>query len=343
MTYSPEVLVLTLSRQCNIACDHCIVEGQPREKERLGTEVIDHVVSQAKQNKIETVCVYGGEPLLRQKDLLPYVLHCLFREGFPVMLGTNGFWGRTNEQAKKVLTDLEEITSKYNGYLSIGLSVDRFHQPHIPAQSIANIITTHRRGNYHHIHLGIISFRDQESFDIVGQVHEGCQRNGIYLFETNEGLYAYPALKEELIEYDERHLADIRKKLNLPEDTEQEDILTTIASLLRIQKDFIKLVNPKIIARHFDMGEGEKDLVVFPDVKFLIELIVEERVINAGRARKDHELEMHLDHGGVKDYLVIGSDGLAYEYPAELTTKNGVFVGKRPLCDVIEELKGKKI
>lgn len=342
MSYAPQALALTLSRQCNLTCGHCIVEAEPRERERLSPALIDQVLNQARSVGIVSVLIYGGEPFLRIRDLLPETLHKVLEKGFPISIGTNGFWGRTETQAMSVLSDLEKITAQYNGFISLGISVDKYHQPRISPESIVNIITQHRIGNFPHIRLGIQSFKENESWNALDEVVESCGRKGIDLIETNDFRYLYPALREDFIEFKQENFPLIVKNLKLPLNTDKKIILSWIANLFDLMKKIPNIVIPTVIAWNIDIGEGKVNYLIFPDPNYLIDYVSEKKVINAGRARKGGNLEMDLQNNKGIDLLVIAPNGQAYAYPAQITAEEGVFVGNKSLEDVILEV-GRRI
>lgn len=338
MSYSPETLVLTLSRRCNLQCSHCIVEAGPREKETLDPEIIDDVTIEAVANGIHSVVIYGGEPFLHAKDLLPQTLRTVLRNKLSVTIDTNGFWGKTEFQAKQVLDNLEGTGATFDQTIKLSLSVDRYHQPKIPPQSIANIITQFRRGELPHLSLGIQTFSDEESWDILGQVYEACHQRSVYLVESNDNGYMYPALRNELIEFSPKNYARLGKRLELPVDADERQIKTALVLQLR----YAALL--PIIMRQFDIGEGDKSYVIFPEERYQIGETMEDRVINAGRARVNGELELQLPYENIDprariDYLVIAPNGQAYALPAQITTGKGVDVRLKPLFQVIYEVE----
>ncbi len=342
MSYVPETLVLTLSRQCNIECSHCIVEAEPRISEELDVNIINSSLRQAKQIGIRTVCIYGGEPFLQTSGLLPHTIRQTFAEGFPfVSIGTNGFWGRTEAQAQKTLSELKKIVSSYDGMIGLGMSVDRFHQPSVPPQSIANIISVHRRGNFPNIRLGIHTFKDQPSFDIVGQVYDRAMRNDLHMIESNDAGYIYPALREEFIEFSSENFPVIRRNLDLPEDADEKHIFESLVFNLDVSHAMRDVMLPKIIARQMDIGNGFENYLIFPNHTYLLDFIVEEKVLNAGRARISGNLETARDMDSDTDYLVIAPNGQAYAYPAHITAESGIIIGNKSLKQVVREVENK--
>lgn len=338
-SYSPSALVLTLSRRCNLSCRHCIVEAESGLTEQLDTSLIDAVLSQAKSIGITHPIIYGGESFLHATNLLPYTMNRIFENGFQeISLATNGFWGRTEDQADKNLRLIESIAMKHDGHISLGLSVDQYHQPYVPPESIANIILQHKKGGYPHVKLGVATFQEQESFNVVGQAYDACERLGIQLIESNDGGQLYPALLSEFIEFSSKNFPIIGGQLGLDEPYDEATILSILANTLDTTASLRDFVLPKVIARRIDIGEGLREYIVFPDDQFLIDFIVDERVLNAGRARTGGALERSNSNLGI-DYLVIAPNGQAYAFPAHISTEQGIIIGDKPLHQVVEEVE----
>ena len=337
-SYHPNTLVLTLSRQCNLDCIPCIVEAERRRGETLNIEIVDSVLSQAKMSGFQSVVLYGGEPFLHYKTLLPTVLSKTFEAGIPlVSIATNGFWGRTKTQAEEVLSNMEMVSAAYDGRVGVGLSVDEYHQPSIPVKSISNIISTYRFGSFPHIELGIQTFIGQKSHDVVGGVFDACERENIMLIESNDRNFVYPALRDEFIKYSQENLPLIIEKLKLPIDSDSDSVLSWIRNHLGAVKALNGMMAPKVIARCLDTFDGvDTDYLVFPLHNFIMEYHLQQ-VLNAGRARKNGPLEM----GGERaepNYLVIAPNGEAYAYSAQITAGRGIPVKDKCLDEVIQEV-----
>jgi organic radical activating enzyme len=335
MSYSPEGIVLTLSRQCNLQCSHCVVEAGPKEKGTLQPAVINQVLDQANAVGITGAVIYGGEPFIHSKNLLPFTLRSVLRREMSVIIATNGFWGRTDEQAQRILAEVEAIAKPFNQKVYLGLSFDQYHQPAVPSQSIANIITQFRLGQFPHILLTAQTFKEDASEEIVEDIFTTSHRKGIILMESNNLEYWYPALREELIEFCPENFPRLSSKLGLPEGASEKEILASIYHKLRLSQ---------VIARDFDYGEGQKKYTVFPDPRYGIEFTVTPRVIKAGRARTNGKLELALPDDMIDpeqslDFLVISPNGEAYAYPAQMTAERGVRVWNKPLAQVIREVE----
>jgi len=336
MSYTPENLALALSWRCNISCDHCLVEANSRQTETLDSELIDRLIHEAKLLGFLGVAIYGGEPFLHIKDLLPRTLERILAEGLFVSIPTNGFWGRREMLTKQILCRIETIAATYEATVGIGLSVDQFHQKQIPIGCIANIIRLHKLGKFPHIHLDIQTFASSECHQLVDQVFDDRKKKGIQLFESNDGHDIYPALPEELIEFIPDNYEEITQKLGFPSGYNRRQILQALAIKLKFSEP------QDVIARIFDAGKGPKEYLVFPNTQQLMRLICERRIINAGRARKDSQLELSLGYENEETNLVITPNGQAYDYPALVTAEPGVPIDGKSLLQVVLEVGQKR-
>ncbi len=334
--YSPETLALTVSRQCNIECAHCIVEAGPRQKGVLDPNIAVRALQEARENGIEHAVIFGGEPFLFVKSYLPRIIHQALLNKLDVTIGTNGFWGKNEAFARKTLQGMEDLAKSSTERLAISLSVDQYHQPYVPATSVANIITQFRFGDFPHLILGVQTFREEESCEALDEVYQACHRQGVYPVECNDRGYMYPALPSELIEFTPENYPLLAAKLDLPEGTDDDRILTAIAIQFKLRQQY--QVVPNVIARKFDIGKGTHPYTIFPERRYLVDLCVEQRVIQAGRARNGSSLELCLDYGEEIDYLVISPDGQAYSHPAQITAQEGIVIGNKPLSQVIQEV-----
>lgn len=332
--YRPNVAILMITDQCNIACDHCIVDARPDKQGTLPDKTVDMVLSQAKDSGIKLVCIYGGEPFLRVRDLLPRTLDKTLASGFDVSIGTNGFWGRSDSQAGQTLGMLENLAARHDRRIAIGISADRYHRRFIPPDSLARIIKTFRTGDFHHISLGLQTFVEEESWSAVGEVYDACRDMGVILISSNDDNFAYPALKEEFIEFTEDNFPDIRRHLGLPAEAHKEWIATDIFYKHKADPD-----SATVISRRLDLGYGVRNYLIFPDERYLIQIAYED-VISAGRARGSNPLHFGAAHAP-KDiqYILFAPDGNAYSVPAQVAEKiNPVEVDSKPLYRIIYEV-----
>ena len=84
--FSPETLVLMLSNQCNGECDHCVVDSKPEKSPLLDKNIIAHSLFSAANYGIYDALVYGGEPFLHYRNLLPYTIEMALDYGMTVQL-----------------------------------------------------------------------------------------------------------------------------------------------------------------------------------------------------------------------------------------------------------------
>ena len=103
-----------LSQQCNIECEHCIVESTKEKKPLLNKDLIQSALKNAIEFNISNILLYGGEPFLQYKDLLPYSIEESFKKGFKtVQIGTNGFWGKYDKFRNKFMDEHHNLAEKY--------------------------------------------------------------------------------------------------------------------------------------------------------------------------------------------------------------------------------------
>lgn len=85
----------TLGNDCPYRCSHCYSMTARIKGRDFDTQIVDRIVSQLSQNKIETVNLGGNEPLFTngldvKKSLLPYIIEKLHDAGIIVGLTTSG-------------------------------------------------------------------------------------------------------------------------------------------------------------------------------------------------------------------------------------------------------------
>lgn len=309
--YQPRTLVLMLSGQCNIICDHCIVNGSPYNHDRLSNETITDTTTQAKENRIDHSILYGGEPFLRMNDTLPYAMEASFKQGLDVTVATNGFWGRTEKFATDTMAKLERIAQTYDRMLSIYLSIDAHHAAFIPTESIAHIIKVFRLGSFPHLSLGLGTFDSDEDDKAYEKIFDLLRASNIHLLESNDSTFVYPALPEDLIEGTPENYPLIKKKLGLQENETDE-------RMWRVIKTRLEFGEHPLIAREFDSGFGDKRYLMFGNKHFTIDLMVDS-IISAGRAQKNKKFEIKTEYASNDNpYIIYAPDGNAYGYPAQI-------------------------
>ncbi|MBP88632.1 MAG: hypothetical protein CMJ64_18280 [Planctomycetaceae bacterium] len=127
--------VFLVTQRCPIACDFCAPECGPHKRDRIEPAWIRERIEQMLGwGMIRQVIFSGGEPLLLGKDLIDLVALCS-RNDLLTRIVTNGFWARTEVVAGKWVADL-----KAAGLTEVNISVDDFHQAHIPLATIKHAV-----------------------------------------------------------------------------------------------------------------------------------------------------------------------------------------------------------
>lgn len=252
--YNPTLLVLKLSPE-NIKP---ILGAGPEENQTLNFNIIANLLNQAKSNEIKMVSISGGEPFLLKNDLLPNTIRKVFSEGLIPTVETNGFWGKTEDQTKKTLVEMERIGAFYDNVLNISLSIDKHHQEFIPEKSIANIISQFKLGNFPHLKFNIQKFKEDESYQIIDKIDEIFKKKDIVLLETNDRKNFYPARKNEFLTF-EKNSVVILEKIGLPSNSSKNKM-----------EELIKKSENKVISWITDIGDGDKKYIIFPEEKHLM-------------------------------------------------------------------------
>lgn len=129
-----ETLGVQVTNTCNMTCAHCITESSPATRGDLSWGEISAAVRSAAPH-IDGVCVTGGEPMLRPELTLRTI--GLTRDlGLIPSMTTNGFWSRTEEEARGVFRQLVGA-----GLAKMGVSFDRFHDRIVNAATLERLLT----------------------------------------------------------------------------------------------------------------------------------------------------------------------------------------------------------
>ena len=122
---------------CNGKCVHCYAtkyrEGLPKHIDK--TLAIDIVKKVSKNYDVESVMTFGGEPLL-----FPEIVYSIHKEatqsGIPKReIITNGYWSKDMEKIRRIARNLAEC-----GVNDVHVSVDAFHQEHIPLKIVRKVV-----------------------------------------------------------------------------------------------------------------------------------------------------------------------------------------------------------
>jgi len=111
-TQAKPVVMWNLTRQCNLACDHCYMDAKANGREELGLDEGVRLLDDLADLKVPMIIFTGGEPLM-SRNFYAYAFHA--RElGLRAVISTNGTL-ITPEVAKL----LAEARIKY-----VGVSID---------------------------------------------------------------------------------------------------------------------------------------------------------------------------------------------------------------------------
>lgn len=103
-----------------MTCGHCITDSSPQARGDLDWPQIEGAVRSAAPH-VDGVCVTGGEPLLR-RTLTLRTIRLTRALGLRSSIVTNGFWARSEREARGVWRELNEA-----GLHKLAVSFDRFH------------------------------------------------------------------------------------------------------------------------------------------------------------------------------------------------------------------------
>lgn len=121
-----------VTNKCSSRCKHCSVQfkevSQNHIEENTAVEIIQKL---SENNEIKSIMTFGGEPLLFP-DVV-YAIHRTAKEaGIPSrQVITNGYWTKDVDSIEKIAYKLVQ-----SGVNKILISIDAFHQEHIPLEIV---------------------------------------------------------------------------------------------------------------------------------------------------------------------------------------------------------------
>lgn len=131
---------LILTERCNISCRHCWFSSGPEKGREMSLSEAEAYIDQAREiPSVRYISFTGGEPLLLPERLVKLVRYASER-GLHTECVTNSFWASTESSAERMLRRLRDA-----GLEVINLSVDDFHQSHIPFERVLNGYRAARR------------------------------------------------------------------------------------------------------------------------------------------------------------------------------------------------------
>jgi MoaA/NifB/PqqE/SkfB family radical SAM enzyme len=117
---------------CNASCDHCLVESNPRKKEKLELDVAKEILRLGARYGKSFLDLSGGEIML-----FPEEVHEIARTardlGYYICMNTNSYWAHTPERAYRAVKDLKEA-----GVNAIFPSASAYHMKYVPLERVKN-------------------------------------------------------------------------------------------------------------------------------------------------------------------------------------------------------------
>jgi hypothetical protein len=131
-------LALMLGYRCNIQCRSCL--WGHASGPTIDVPEACRWVDQARETvDIRLIGFSGGESFLYLRELKAIASHCWTRYKLPCAISTNSYWALSPAQAEEMLRPLQEL-----GLCELLLSVDEFHQEHLPLERVGNAVRAAR-------------------------------------------------------------------------------------------------------------------------------------------------------------------------------------------------------
>lgn len=132
---------LFLTRRCPLQCAHCAVSSTPKMADPPEDAVKLAVQALVRSERIQRVCVTGGEPFLRI-DLLRHAVQELSAAGKAVSVVTSGYWATDEERASGALENAFSDVP-----VTLWLSIDEHHGQFLGANHYQSaIVAAHELG-----------------------------------------------------------------------------------------------------------------------------------------------------------------------------------------------------
>jgi MoaA/NifB/PqqE/SkfB family radical SAM enzyme len=128
------LLALMVTRRCNMTCAHCSVESGPQHKAQPTLQELQESVDAAAGAGIRAILITGGEPMLREKEVLVLIKQ-VRKHGIACLMTSNGFWGKNPAAAARKLRALRRA-----GLVGLTISYDRYHAQFQGPQPALNIV-----------------------------------------------------------------------------------------------------------------------------------------------------------------------------------------------------------
>jgi MoaA/NifB/PqqE/SkfB family radical SAM enzyme len=122
-------LTVIVTLRCIAQCTHCATNSSPGRAETIEASLAAQAVEEAAQAGLSLV-MSGGEPLL-EFQLVEDLAKRASKYGISVAVCSNGYWGRTPEQATRIVDRLSSA-----GVDTLLLSTDVYHLPFVPLDAV---------------------------------------------------------------------------------------------------------------------------------------------------------------------------------------------------------------
>jgi YydG family peptide modification radical SAM enzyme len=167
---------ITIGAKCNARCAHCCFSCTPKSTEMLtDAQVLDLVEQALGDERTDTIGLSGGEALLRE-GLVFSVLDRASTVRQNVTLVTNGYWGQSEQKARKKLESLRDA-----GLHSFTISFDEFHAEYIPPARIKNILNANRDVGLA-VRLNVAVTRSRQGDDLMRRLGTSILRTSVTKF-----------------------------------------------------------------------------------------------------------------------------------------------------------------
>ena len=141
-----QTLALMLGYDCNAKCRCCLWGDMLSRGPRIDVKEARGWIEEAcGELNVQILGFSGGESFLYQDEMIELAEYAKSRYNVPSAASTNGFWAKSPEIAERIL-----LRMRAAGLSQLLLSVDDFHQEHVPLERIKNAFEVARK-------LGIVS------------------------------------------------------------------------------------------------------------------------------------------------------------------------------------------
>jgi hypothetical protein len=129
----PDSLTFLPTYDCTAACENCCFGSHPGIGRRLPLDrILHHIDEAAALGSVQLVVFSGGECFTLGDDLTAAVARCT-QHGLATRCVSNGYWAKTEEQAK---ARLEPLVAAGLGELNV--STGDAHQRYVPLKNVVN-------------------------------------------------------------------------------------------------------------------------------------------------------------------------------------------------------------